>query len=124
MRSARIPHPASRILHAPTTVHYCTVIASIVTDADAAESLHPTWVLLCCIYYNKSIANKGAGCGMRDAGCGMRDAESQSPHPARLTSCICIYIYDTTDSAIRGAISDCTVHTLSSAPLMTRLSQG
>ena len=47
----------------------------------------------------------------------MRDAESQSPHPARLTSCIY-------DSAIRGAISDCTVHTLSSAPLMTRLSQG
>ena len=54
VRDAERPHPTSRILHAPTTVHYCTVIASIVTDADAAESLHPagcTWVLLtvCCI---------------------------------------------------------------------------
>ena len=109
-RDAGCGAPASRILHAPTTVHYCTVIASIVTDADAAESLHPagcTYLGTAVLYiYNKSIANKGAGCG--------------EPEPASRTLDF-MYIYD---SAIRGAISDCTVHTLSPAPLMTRLSQG
>ena len=113
MRDAECPHPASRILDAPTTVHHCTVIAGIVTNADAAETrracISPAVPdsLGTAVLYNKSIANKGAGCGMR----------RQSPQPAHLT--LCIY-----DSAIRGAISDCTVHTLSSAPLMTRLSQG